>query len=78
MLEIEKSILSKEFVEVKQELIGNIAFNQRVLFTVKPAQKTDKFYLLLTADYDIDTIVSFFSIKHSEEKQNTRRLLYIT
>jgi len=72
MLEIEKSILSKEFTEVKQELIGNIAFNQRVLFTIKPSQKTDKFYLLLTADYDIDTIVSFFSIKHSEEKQNTR------
>lgn len=43
MLEIEKSILSKEFVEVKQELIGNIAFNQRVLFTVKPAQKQINF-----------------------------------
>ena len=72
MLEVEKEILSKSFKEIKQELIGNIAFNQRVLFSIKPPIRKDKFYLLLTADYDIDTIVSFFNAKHSEIKQNSR------
>lgn len=72
MLEVEQAVLSPKFKEIKQELIGHIAFNQRVLFSVKPPKGPDKFYMLLTGDYDIDTIVSFFSVKHENIKQNTR------
>lgn len=71
MLEVENNILSNEVANIKQELLASISFNQRVFFDVKLPFKRDKYYIILTADYDIDTVVSFFS-KTSFFKQNTR------
>ncbi|RZK16737.1 MAG: hypothetical protein EOO43_14175 [Flavobacterium sp.] len=71
MLDLEKDILSNNICNIKQELISSISFNQRVLFNINPPFFEESYYLLLTADYDIDTVVSFFS-KKSFYKQNSR------
>lgn len=71
MLELEHNILSNKIVNIRQELLASICFNQRVLFNIKPPFKQENYYLILTADYDIDTVVSFFS-KNSVYKQNSR------
>lgn len=71
MLEIENNILNNSVANIKQELLASISFNQRVLLDIKPPFNNDNYYIVLTADYDVDTVVSFFS-KSSFMKQNTR------
>lgn len=72
MLEIEKKLLDQQVAEIRQKLIASISFNQRVLFNIKPPHKNENLHLILTADYDIDTVISFFSDRNSIAKQNTR------
>lgn len=71
MLDVENNLLNNNIANIKQELLASISFNQRVLFNIKPPFKKENYYIILTADYDIDTVVSFFS-KHEFFKQNTR------
>lgn len=71
MLEVENNILSNNIANIKQELLASISFNQRVLLNVKPPFKNENYHIVLTADYDVDTVVTFFS-KPSFMKQNTR------
>lgn len=71
MLDIENKIMNNAVSSIKQEVIASICFNQRVLFNIKPPFKDESYFLILTADYDIDKVVSFFS-KSSFYKQNSR------
>ncbi len=71
MLEIENNILNNEVANIKQELLASISFNQRVLLSIKPSFKNENYHTILTADYDVDTVISFFA-KPSFIKQSTR------
>jgi phosphatidylserine decarboxylase len=71
MLDIENKLLNNNIANIKQELLASISFNQRVLLNIKPPMKKENYHIILTADYDIDTVVSFFS-KPEFFKQNTR------
>jgi phosphatidylserine decarboxylase len=71
MLDVENNLLNNSIANIKQELLASISFNQRVLFNIKPPFKKENYHIILTADYDIDTVVSFFS-KTEFFKQNTR------
>jgi phosphatidylserine decarboxylase len=71
MLDVENNLLNNSVANIKQELLASISFNQRVLFNIKTPFKKENYHIILTADYDIDTVVSFFS-KPKFFKQNTR------
>ncbi|VTP92126.1 Phosphatidylserine decarboxylase [Sphingobacterium daejeonense] len=71
MLDIENKLLNNNIANIKQELLASISFNQRVLLNIKPPLKKENYHIILTADYDIDTVVSFFS-KPEFFKQNKR------
>jgi phosphatidylserine decarboxylase len=72
MLGIEETLLDgKEMLEMNEQ-IASVAFNQRALFIVKSTIDSLPMHLILTADYDIDTVVSFFNRTHARVKQNMR------
>lgn len=71
MLDIEKNIMSSKYSSVRKELITCFAFNERVLYSIKSPLKKEEMFLILTADYDIDTILSFAS-REQPLKQNQR------
>lgn len=59
MLDLEKDIMNSKFTSVRKELITCFAYNERVLYSITDPFKKESMYLILTADYDIDTILSF-------------------
>jgi phosphatidylserine decarboxylase len=71
MLDMEKNIMSNKFSSVRKELITCFAYNERVLYSIKSPFKQGEMYLILTADYDIDTILSF-ATSEQPLKQNQR------
>jgi phosphatidylserine decarboxylase len=72
MLRMEELLLSGEKVQDMKERISQVAFNQRALFTLQPNLNASPMYIILTADYDIDTVVSFFNRPNARVKQNVR------
>jgi phosphatidylserine decarboxylase len=72
MLSIEETLLEGEEMLEMKEHISAVAFNQRALFTLKTNLHSCPMHMILTADYDIDTVVSFFSRPHARVKQNMR------
>ena len=71
MLDFEKDIMNSKFVSVRKELLTCFAYNERVLYSIQNPFKKEKMYLLLTADYDIDTILSFVG-ENQPLRQNKR------
>jgi len=72
MLDFENTIINGRISEIDRREIGTFAFNQRSLFEIFSPMIGRKLFLLLTADYDIDTIVSFFTGNNRPLKQNQR------
>ncbi len=72
MLDFEECVINGKYKEVRKELINNFAYNQRTLYCIQNNFKRDKMYLLLTADYDIDTILSFTDNTNVPLNQNQR------
>lgn len=71
MLDFEKDIMSSKFSSVRKELLTCFAYNERILYSIKNPSKHEDMYMILTADYDIDTILSFVGSAHPL-KQNQR------
>ena len=59
MIDFEKDIMNSKFVAVRKELLTCFAYNERVLYTISDPPEVENMYLLLTAEDDIDTILSF-------------------
>ena len=72
MLDFENMILNNRKNEIKRTIVSKFAFNQRTLFEIHNVIDGYKSYLLLTADYDIDTILSFFVGGNRPIKQGQR------
>ncbi len=72
MLDFEETVLNNKISEINRREVSCFAFNQRTLFEIFEPLFGKKLYLLLTADYDIDTILSFFSGNNRPVKQNHR------
>lgn len=72
MLDFEETILNDKISEIDRSEVSCFAFNQRTLFEIFEPSLGKKIFLLLTADYDIDTILSFFSGNNRPIKQNHR------
>lgn len=71
MLDFEKDIMNSKFTSVRKELLTCFAYNERVLYSIKNPSEKECLYMILTADYDIDTILSFVGKSHPM-KQNHR------
>lgn len=71
MLDLEKDIMRNKFTAVRKELLTCFAYNERVLYSITPPFRNEKIYMILTADYDIDTILSFAS-EYQPLRQNQR------
>ena len=71
MLSLEKDIMNSKFSSVRKELISCFAYNERVLYSINDPLKEGNMFMLLTADYDIDTILPFTS-QIQALKQNQR------
>lgn len=74
MLDMEKDIMNSKYASVRKELITCFAYNERVLYSIKNSFKKENMFMILTADYDIDTILSFVAGNQSL-KQNQRLAL---
>jgi len=72
MLEFENNIFDGKYKDIRIELVNNFAYNQRTIYSLKNPFLKDKMYLLLTADYDIDTILDFSDQTNRSMKQNHR------
>lgn len=72
MIDFENTIMNEKISEINRNEVSGFAYNQRVLFEIVSRSLKRKLYLLLTADYDIDTIVNFFSERHRPICQNHR------
>lgn len=72
MLDFENTVLNGRISEIDRKKIGAFAFNQRTLFEIYSPMTGKRLFLLLTADYDIDTIISFFTGNNRQQKQNQR------
>lgn len=75
MLDFEKEIMNSKFVSVKKELLTCFAYNERVLYTIYNFSEVGNMYLLLTSDYDIDTILSF--VRDNQPLKQNQRLASI-
>ena len=71
MLDLENFIMGGKYTEIRKEIISSFAYNQRTLYSIKNPFRKDSLYLILTADYDIDTILDFSS-KMCSMVQNQR------
>ena len=71
MLSLEKDIMNSKFSLVRKELISCFAYNERVLYSINDPSKEGNMFMVLTADYDIDTILPFTS-QIQALKQNQR------
>ena len=71
MLDFENFIMGGKYTEIRNEIISSFAYNQRTLYSIKNPFRKDSLYLILTADYDIDTILDFSS-KMCSMVQNKR------
>lgn len=71
MLDFENFIMGGKYTEIRKEIISSFAYNQRTLYSIKNPFRKDSLYLILTADYDIDTILDFSS-KMCSMVQNQR------
>lgn len=72
MLDFENLILKGRISEIDRSFLATFAFNQRTIFEIHSPVNGYKCYLLLTADYDIDTILSFFVGNNRQVKQGQR------
>lgn len=72
MLDFESMIMEHKISEIDRTGVASFAFNQRTMFEITSPINGYKTYLLLTADYDIDTIVSFFAGNNRPMKQGQR------
>ena len=72
MLSFEDYLMDGKFTEARKELLKSFAYNQRTLLSIQNSFLREKMYLLLTADYDIDTILSFIDLPNHPMKQNQR------
>ena len=63
--------MNSKFSSVRKELISCFAYNERVLYSINDPLKEGNMFMLLTADYDIDTILPFTS-QIQALKQNQR------
>jgi phosphatidylserine decarboxylase len=72
MLDIEQLILNNDTSDKMMEQVASVAYNQRVMFSVRNPFLEGHLYMILTADYDIDTVVSYFPKDNFCVNQNKR------
>ena len=72
MLELENILIDGKYTNIRKELLSSFAYNQRFLYSIKNSFLKEKMYLILTADYDIDSILDFHGKNNSSLKQNQR------